>query len=312
MESAPKRKRQEAEGGKKPKLIQATLFQRFVEAKSTTVAVSTNPTRIVSWNVNGLRAFYKKQARNPFLQRTDFDVLCLNETKLQDDHVTEFRTTFSRFRHQYWTCSQAKKGYSGVCILSKVPAISVKYGISEHKHDQEGRVVTAEFPDFFLVASYIPNSGKKLCRLPYRVQEWDSSLRVYLKSLESCGKGVVWIGDLNVVHQLIDIHDMRGNEGCSGCSPEERGSFNETLGEGFVDSFRKLYPERRKYSWFSVINSDSRRFNHGWRLDYAVVSESLMNRVQDSIIHDTVEGSDHCPIELVLGFPSGEPAEAIN
>lgn len=292
-----KRKRSPTQAKKKLKPATVEDESLLEETKSP---VSGNPTRIVSWNVNGLRAFYKKQADNPFLLRSDYDVLCLNETKLQDSNIPEFRTAFARFPHQYWSCSQAKKGYSGVCILSKTPAISVKYGISEHKHDQEGRVVTCEFPDFFVVASYIPNAGQKLERLGYRTTEWDLSFRNFLKSLEAQGKGVIWLGDLNVIHQEIDIYSMAGKAKCAGCTPEERKSFGQTLSEGFVDSFRQLYPSRRTYSWYSAKNPNAKRLNQGWRLDYIVISESLMGRVQDSIIHDSVEGSDHVPIEVVI------------
>mmetsp|Transcript_10949 Transcript_10949/g.21423 ORF Transcript_10949/g.21423 Transcript_10949/m.21423 type:complete len:303 (-) Transcript_10949:917-1825(-) len=297
-----KRKRQTSQGPKKPK-VQTTLADHIEETKTAATATSTtssNPTRVVSWNVNGLRAFYKKQADNAFLQRTDYDVLCLNETKLQDSHVGDFRTAFARFPYQYWNCSTAKLGYSGVAILSKIPAISVRNGISERKHDQEGRVITAEFPDFFVVSSYIPNAGQKLERLGYRTQEWDVSFRNYLKSLEAQGKGVIWLGDLNVVHREVDIYTLKGKEKCAGVTPEERKSFGETLEAGFVDSFRRLYPDLRTYSWYSQKNPNAKRLNQGWRLDYIVVSESLISRVQDSIIHDTVEGSDHCPIEIVI------------
>jgi exodeoxyribonuclease-3 len=297
MEPA-KRKRVDAEaGGKKPKLVQSKLV---VLAEETKAVVTANPHRIVSWNVNGLRAFIRKHSDHAFLQRSDYDVLCLNETKLQDSNVAEFRSVFSRFPHQYWTCSQARKGYSGVCILSKLPAISVKYGIDAHKHDQEGRVVTAEFPDFFIVSSYIPNAGQNLERLKYRVSEWDIAMKQHLKHLEAQGKGVIWLGDLNVVHQEIDIYSLKGKEKSAGCTPEERNSFGETLADGFVDSFRQLYPARRIYSLYSLRHPNSRRLNRGWRLDYIVVSAALMSRVEDSIIHDSVEGSDHVPIEVVI------------
>jgi exodeoxyribonuclease III len=295
MEPAKRKRQDPGLGGKKPKVVQSKL-----PAEETKAVVTANPHHIVSWNVNGLRAFIKKQSDNAFLQRSDYDVLCLNETKLQDSNVAEFRSVFSRFPHQYWSCSQAKKGYSGVCILSKLPAISVKYGIDARKHDQEGRVVTAEFPDFFIVSSYIPNAGQKLERLEYRVSEWDIAMRQHLKHLEAQGKGVIWLGDLNVVHQEIDIYSFKGKDKSAGCTPEERKSFGETLADGFVDSFRQLYPARRTYSWYSDRNPNARRLNQGWRLDYIVVSEAFMSRVEDSIIHDSVEGSDHVPIEIVI------------
>jgi exodeoxyribonuclease III len=260
----------------------------------------TGPLRVVCWNVNGIRAISKRGDSVRFLKTSNCDVMCFNETRLQDAHVKEYSDLFSQFPHQYWSCSQARKGYSGVALLSKAPPLDVTFGLNEPLHDQEGRVITAEFHDMFIVTSYIPNSGELLKRLDYRVNEWDVALRSHLRTLKSKGKGVVWIGDLNVVHQEIDIYSLKGNEKHAGCTPEERKSFSKTLDEGFADTFRQLYSAQRAYTWFSYKSRAARNFRLGWRLDYAVVSECLLGRVQDSIIHSSVEGSDHCPIELVL------------
>lgn len=262
--------------------------------------MAASPLRIASWNVNGVRSIVKRQAERAFLERFDVDVLCLNETKLQTIHVEKAKTSFQPFQHQYWNCSLARKGYSGVAVLSKVQPIGVAYGISSPLHDQEGRVVTAEFPDYYLVATYIPNSGFALKRLGYRLDEWDIAFRSYLKSLKLRGKGVVWIGDLNVVHQPIDIYKLKGNEGYAGCTPQERASFSSTLSEGFCDTFRCLNPHKQEYTWHSYMQRKSCLTNFGWRLDYAVVSEDLMSSVKSSAIHASVKGSDHCPIELVF------------
>ena len=256
--------------------------------------------RVASWNLNGLRAWVKKEGVLNFVQRDDIDVLCFNETKLQTKDVAGIRGTFSKYPHQYWSCSTAKLGYSGTAILSKTQPISVTYGIGKRKHDLEGRSIAAEFDTFYVVATYIPNAGQKLERLDYRTREWDVDFRAFIKGLESRGKSVVWLGDLNVVHQDMDIHNMKGKEKNAGCTPQERRSFTETLGEGFVDSFRQLNPTLRKFSWFSAKNPRAKSENQGWRLDYIVVSQGFMPRVQESLIHDNVDGSDHHPVELVV------------
>ena len=256
--------------------------------------------RLASWNVNGIRACSKKPGFLEFIAREDIDILCFNETKLQEQMVPEFKKLFQQFPFQYWNCSLARKGYSGVSLLSKVEPISVRTGIGKKDHDQEGRVVTAEFNSFFVVSTYIPNAGQKLKRLDYRVKEWDLEFRAYLNSLYSEGKGVIWVGDLNVIHQEMDIYNIKGKEKNAGVTPQERQSFSETLAGGWKDTFRELYPEAKKYSWFSALNASRREKNEGWRLDYIVVDENFMPRVLDSLIHDTVMGSDHHPVELVF------------
>lgn len=256
--------------------------------------------RIASWNLNGLRAWVKKPGVLDFVLRDDLDVLCFNETKLQDKDVAGFRKQFAKYPYQYWSCSHAKLGYSGTAVLTKTQPVSVTYGIGKRKHDEEGRSVAVEFDSFYVVATYIPNAGQKLERLDYRTREWDVDFLAFLKSLEATGKSVIWLGDLNVVHQDLDIHNMKGKEKNAGCTPQERRSFTDALSSGLIDSFRALNPTTKKFSWFSAKNPRAKRENQGWRLDYIVVSAGLMPRAEESLIHDQVEGSDHHPVELVL------------
>lgn len=271
------------------------------EVKASGSGVFSKPeVHITSWNVNGIRAWIKKASVMEFCNSDEFDVLCFNETKLQDSMVQEFKNKFKLYPYQYWSCSQAKKGYSGTAILSKVEPIAFTQGIGIPKHDDEGRTITAEFSNFYVVATYIPNAGQKLERLKYRTKEWDLDFRNYLKNLENTGKGVVWLGDLNVIHQDIDIYNIKGKEKQSGCTPEERKSFTQTLSQGLVDSFRNLYPTQRKYSWYSTKSPQAKANNLGWRLDYAVISNSLVPRLKDSKIYDNIDGSDHHPIEIIL------------
>ena len=255
---------------------------------------------IASWNLNGLRAWAKKPGVFDYALREDLDILCFNETKLQSKDVAGIRTQFRKYTYQYWSCSQAKLGYSGTAVLSKTQPVSVTYGIGKRKHDQEGRSIAVEFDTFYVVASYIPNAGRKLERLDYRTQEWDADFQAFLTGLKDTGKGVIWLGDLNVVHQDLDIHNMKDKEKSAGCTPQERRNFTRTLAQGFTDSFRALNPSLKKFSWYSAINPRAKSLNQGWRLDYIVVSNGLMSRVEESLIHDNVDGSDHHPIELVL------------
>lgn len=277
---------------------------KTVTAKSKTVAgqgvFDRSEIHIASWNVNGIRAWIKKNNVLDFCSKDEIDILCFNETKLQDKDVNDIKKRFPQYPYQYWSCSQAKKGYSGTAILSKIEPISFTQGIGKDKHDNEGRTITAEFSTFFVVATYVPNAGQKLERLKYRTKEWDKEFQKYLKTLESRGKGFVWLGDLNVIHQDIDIFNIKGKEKIAGCTPEERKEFREFLNEGFIDSFRHLHPDERKYSFYSARSAKARSENMGWRLDYAVISQSLVSRLKDSKIYDDVEGSDHHPIEVIL------------
>jgi exodeoxyribonuclease III len=252
--------------------------------------------RIASWNINGLRANLQRADFLSFTSRENLDVLCLNETKIQDCHVSAMKAHFPAFPYYCFSCSRTKLGYSGVAVLSKTEPISWTEGLD--CHPAEGRVITAEFDSFFLLCTYVPNSGRD--RFQYRIEKWDRDLRRHIKNLEDRGKSVVWVGDMNVISEEIDIYRLKGNEKFAGATPEERKSYKETLGMGLVDTFRHLYPNERKYSWFSTVVKTAREKNEGWRIDAAVVSQSILGRVQDSLIHADVMGSDHHPIELVL------------
>ena len=258
------------------------------------------PKKLISWNVNGLRAVLKKGFES-FLEQEQPDVLCLQETKVSADIINQF--IFANYPHIHWNCAE-KKGYSGTAILSKVEPLSVSYGLGIDKHDHEGRVITTEFEDYFLVTVYTPNSqghdeNKRPRRLDYRTKEWDVDFLEQMKSLEA-KKPVIFCGDLNVAHREIDLSNPKQNRKNAGFTDEERARFDAILDAGFIDSFRWLYPEATgRYSWWSY-RSGARARNIGWRLDYFCISSSISNRVKDSLILDHIEGSDHCPVALYL------------
>lgn len=260
----------------------------------------TQPSKLLSWNVNGLRAVLKK-GFDDFLASADPDVLCLQETKISDDLTTDF--AFSGYPYVYWNCAE-KKGYSGTAILSKTEPLSVRYGIGIEKHDNEGRVITAEFEGYFLVTVYTPNSqnhdeNKRPRRLDYRTQEWDVDFLAYLKQLES-SKPVVFCGDLNVAHTEIDLANPKTNRKNAGFTDEERSRFDAIVEAGFVDTYRALYPdELGAYSWWSY-RAAARSRNIGWRIDYFCASEALREQISDATILQSVTGSDHCPVGLQL------------
>ncbi|KAH9545782.1 hypothetical protein CY35_12G064700 [Sphagnum magellanicum] len=269
-------------------------------------ATSDNTMKLLSWNVNGLRALLKEKgvehAEGSLIARLalreDFDILCLQETKLQEKHVEEIQKSLSEsYAESSWSCSTSKLGYSGTAIISRNKPLSVRYGLGIPEHDTEGRVITAEFNDFYIVVSYVPNSGNN--RLTYRTEKWDPDLSHYLKVLEQT-KPVILTGDLNCAHQEIDIHHPDGNLQSAGYTPEERASFARNfLEKGFVDTFRNQHPNAVGYTYWGY-RSGARPKNQGWRLDYFLVSELLANRVYDSYILPDVDGSDHCPIGLIL------------
>lgn len=247
--------------------------------------------KFISWNVNGLRACAGK-GFSDFFASVDADFVCLQETKLQEGQIDlEFPGYTS-----YWNYAE-KKGYSGTVIYSRHQPLGVTYGIGIEEHDHEGRVVTLEMPDFYLVCVYVPNSQDGLRRLPYRM-EWDDAFRSYLLSLKE-KKGVVVCGDLNVAHEEIDLKNPATNHRNAGFTDEERGKFSEWLGSGFIDTWRSLNPGVVKYSWWSY-RFKGREKNIGWRIDYFVVSDDLKDRITGAGIHDEVLGSDHCPVELTL------------
>ena len=248
--------------------------------------------KFVSWNVNGLRAVVGKGFYESF-RSLDADFFCLQETKLQEGQIQMDLPDY----HDYWNYA-VKKGYSGTAIFAKKPALSVAYGIGIEEHDMEGRVITLEYEDFYLVTCYTPNAQQELTRLDYRM-EWESAFLSYLKGLDE-KKPVILCGDLNVAHKPIDLKNPGTNKRSAGFTDEERGCFTRLLENGFVDSFRRLYPDKTDaYSWWSYRFS-ARAKNVGWRIDYFVVSERLADKIKEATIHPDIMGSDHCPVGLEL------------
>ena len=248
--------------------------------------------KMISWNVNGLRAIVKKDFYRD-IAALNADVICLQETKLQkgqgDIGIPGYEGVY---------CFADKKGYSGTAVFSRVPVRSVTTGIGVDEHDHEGRVITCEFDDFYLVCCYTPNSQKELARIDYRMR-WEDAFREYLQKLDQT-KPVVLCGDLNVAHQEIDLKNPSTNHNSAGFSDPERAQFGKLLGAGFVDSFRYFHPDATgAYSWWSYIGA-ARTRNAGWRIDYFVVSERLKERMEDAKILSDIMGSDHCPVELTL------------
>lgn len=248
--------------------------------------------KLISWNVNGLRACMEKGFMD-FFDQVDADVFCIQESKLQAGQIELDLPGY----HQYWNYAE-KKGYSGTALFCKEEPLGVTYGIGVEEHDKEGRVITAEFADFYVVTVYTPNSKRELERLSYRM-EWEAVFLSYLKGLEQ-KKPVIFCGDLNVAHREIDLKNPKSNHHNAGFTDEERACFDTLLENGFVDTFRYFYPDREGiYSWWSYMFK-AREKNAGWRIDYFVVSESLKDRLSGAAIHTEVMGSDHCPVELTI------------
>ena len=250
--------------------------------------------KLISWNVNGLRACVGKNFMEDF-KKLDADIFCLQETKLQEGQIELDLPGY----HQYWNYAE-KKGYSGVAVFTKQEPLSVAYGIGVEEHDHEGRVITLEFPEFYHVTVYTPNSQQENARLAYRM-EWEDAFRAYVSALDA-KKPVVICGDLNVAHNEIDLKNPKTNRRSAGFTDEERGKFTELLGAGFIDTFRYFYPEQEGiYSWWSY-RFKAREKNAGWRIDYYVVSARLQDKLMDAKIHTEVLGSDHCPVELEINL----------
>lgn len=247
--------------------------------------------KLISWNVNGFRACLNKGFEQ-FFKDTDADFFCIQETKMQPGQ-TSFE---AEGYHQYWYSAE-KKGYSGTAIFAKKEPLSVKYGLGIEEHDHEGRAITLEYDNFYLLCIYTPNAQRELARLDYRMK-WEDALRDYIKSLDA-KKPVIYCGDLNVAHEEIDLKNPKTNHFSAGFSDEERGKFTELLQSGFCDTFRTLYPEKAEYSWWSYMYH-AREKNVGWRIDYFVVSKRVMGKVKDSRIFTDIMGSDHCPIGLEI------------
>jgi exodeoxyribonuclease III len=248
--------------------------------------------RLISWNVNGLRACMEKGFMD-FFARIDADIFCLQETKLQEGKVC---LQLEGYR-QYWNHAE-KKGYSGTAVFTRLEPVSVSYGIGIEDHDIEGRVITLEFDCFYLVNVYTPNSRRELERLDYRMT-WEDAFRSFLLRLDAC-KPVIVCGDMNVAHREIDIKNAASNKNHSGFTLEERGKFTELLKAGFIDTFRYFYPDRKDaYTWWSYM-LNVREKNVGWRIDYFCVSERLKEKLSGASLHTDVMGSDHCPVELSI------------
>ena len=247
--------------------------------------------KLISWNVNGLRACEGKGFSDAFRQ-LDADFFCLQETKMQEGQLD---LQFEGYQ-SYWNYAE-KKGYSGTAIFTRHQPLNVTYGIGIDEHDHEGRVITLEMPDFFLVTVYTPNSQDELRRLDYRMK-WEDDFQDYLQRLDA-KKPVIVCGDLNVAHQEIDLKNPKTNRRNAGFTDEEREKFTALLNKGFIDTFRTLYPEQITYSWWSY-RFHAREKNAGWRIDYFVTSQRLLERIQDAKIHTEIMGSDHCPVELLL------------
>lgn len=246
--------------------------------------------KLVSWNVNGLRACMKKGFLDTF-EALDADIFCLQETKLSEGQLELELPGY----HQYWNYAE-KKGYSGTAVFTKELPLGVTYGIGIEEHDKEGRVITTEFPEFYFVTVYTPNSQSELARLSYRMK-WEEDFLMYIKGLEQ-QKPVIYAGDLNVAHKEIDLKNPKTNRKNAGFTDEEREKFQKVLDSGFIDTFRYFYPEQESiYSWWSY-RFKAREKNAGWRIDYFLVSEALKNNLKDAKIHTQVLGSDHCPVEL--------------
>ena len=250
--------------------------------------------KLISWNVNGLRAILNKGFEENF-KNFNADIFCLQETKMQPEQLDLNFDGYLKYFN-----SAIKKGYSGTAIYTKIKPLSVKYGIEIEEHDSEGRVITLEFDKFFLVNWYTQNSQKELARLEYRVK-WENDFRNYLINLDKI-KPVILCGDLNVAHKEIDLKNPKTNTHNAGFTIEERNEMTNLLASGFVDSFRYLYPDIKNiYTWWSYMRN-ARENNAGWRIDYFIVSEKIKEKIIDSKIHDDVYGSDHCPVELEINL----------
>ena len=250
--------------------------------------------KLISWNVNGLRAVINKEFMD-FFNKIDADIFCLQETKIQEGQLELELKNY----YKYWNYAE-KKGYSGTAIFTKKEPINVTYGIGIEQHDKEGRIIILEFEKFYLVNCYTPNSKRELERLEYRMI-WEDEVRKYLKKLSKI-KPVIYCGDLNVAHKEIDLKNPKTNTQSAGFTIEERTKMTELLDSGFTDSFRYLYPDKEEtYTWWSYM-FHAREKNVGWRIDYFITSKDIENKIEDSIIHSEILGSDHCPIELQINI----------
>ena len=250
--------------------------------------------KLISWNVNGIRACLQKGFLDYF-KEMDADFFCIQETKVQAEQIELELDGY----YQYWNYA-LKKGYSGTAIFTKHEPLKVSYGLGLEEHDQEGRVITLEYPEFYLITVYTPNSRRGLARLTYRM-EWEDQFRTYLKNIAT-KKPIIFCGDLNVAHQEIDLKNPKANKQNAGFTVEERGKMTELLASGFTDTYRYLYPDKEgAYTWWSYM-ARAREKNIGWRIDYILVSDTLKEKIIQAHIHDQILGSDHCPVELQISL----------
>ncbi len=251
--------------------------------------------RLVSFNVNGLRAILNKDFAEDFY-KLNADIFSLNETKLSEGPLLQDDFIYKPDGYEiYYTNSKVRKGYSGVAVFTKIKPLSVHYGLLDNKYDEEGRSITLEFANFYYVASYVPNSGDGLKRMDFRLQ-YEEDLIAYFKTLK---KPIIYAGDLNVAHEEIDLKNPKTNTMNPGFTIQERQAFTRLLNEGYIDTYRYLYPNKIEYSWWSY-RFNSRASNAGWRIDYFIVSKELKDKIIDSKIHTEIYGSDHCPVELEI------------
>jgi len=250
--------------------------------------------KFISWNVNGLRAIYKKGFED-FFSSINADIFCIQETKMQEGQLdVNFEGYYKYFN------SAVRKGYSGTAVFTRIEPINVTYGIGIEEHDLEGRVITLEFDEFYLVNCYTPNSGRELARLDYRMI-WEDEFRKYLKKLDK-EKPIILCGDLNVAHKEIDLKNPKTNRKNAGFTDEERNKMTSLLQAGFTDTFRKLYPDKENcYTWWSYM-ANAREKNIGWRIDYFIISDRITDRIIDAYIYPKIMGSDHCPVGLEINF----------
>ena len=252
--------------------------------------------KLISWNVNGIRACINKGFKE-FFKKEKADIFCIQETKCQEEQVKEIADKIFKGYFQYWYSAE-KKGYSGTAIFTKKQPKTVKYGIGIEEHDKEGRVITLEYEEFFMVTIYTPNSKRALERLDYRMQ-WEDEVRKYLLNLDK-QKPVIMCGDLNVAHQEIDLKNPKANQNNAGFTNQEREKMTKLLKSGFIDTFRNIYPERQEaYTWWSYMGK-AREKNIGWRIDYFIASDRIKTYIKDAIIYDKIMGSDHCPVGCII------------
>lgn len=311
----PKTSKDIAKLTSKVKQYQSTLIPLkkdfLVKELQTSLPYESQATyRIGHWNVNGIRAVIKKDTFLDYINDRNFDILCLNETKIDKNKLQQAlipdHSLWKLKYNQYWNFSTAKLGYSGVTILTKPKPISYEFGIGQSTFDLEGRTITVEYPDFYLIAVYVPNAGPGCARLKEKISVWETAFQDHIDKLRA-KKNVMIIGDLNVAHKPIDLHDPKANEDVAGYSIEERNAFSALLDKGYKDTYRELNPEKNQYTYFSAIHKQARPQKKGWRIDYCIVNEEIIDRIEDSIIRDDIFGSDHVPIEVVWRTSSPTP-----